>query len=274
MHQYLPAVLLLFVLYSCDSPRYIYSPAPPNNPYFKEKGESKLAAYYSGGSSRDRVSGAKNRGFDLQAAYAVGNHLAVTATHFNRRERDIYPDEYYNFFDSSDINYKRSITDIGLGYFVPVNEPGTLSFNIFGGIGLGKFSFTDRGIDNTGQLYGRFHRTSVTKGFVQPAFNLMANEYFRAAIIGRLSFVHYNNAVTNYSDEESRYFSLDRINNRTFTFFEPTLYFQVGFAQTPWLKIDGGITLSSDPASRVSGLETRNFNASVGLCFDFSKLKD
>jgi len=42
------AIVMAF-FFSCNTPRYIYSPSPPNNPYFKEKGDSKLAAYYSSG---------------------------------------------------------------------------------------------------------------------------------------------------------------------------------------------------------------------------------
>ena len=64
---------------SCSSPRFIYSPSPPNNPYFKETGDSKLAAYYSSGGDDNKNTGHKNNGLDLQAAYAISDHWALTA---------------------------------------------------------------------------------------------------------------------------------------------------------------------------------------------------
>jgi hypothetical protein len=73
----LPIITIAF--FSCRTPRFIYSPAPPNNPYFREKGESKLAAYYSVGADDDESAEEYNEGFDLQAAFAISNHFALTA---------------------------------------------------------------------------------------------------------------------------------------------------------------------------------------------------
>lgn len=67
------SIIIVVLLSACNTPRYIYSPSPPNNPYFKEKGDSRLAAYYSSGGDNNILTGEKKDGFDLQAAYAISN---------------------------------------------------------------------------------------------------------------------------------------------------------------------------------------------------------
>src|SRR5664279_417084 len=92
---------------SCNTYRYIYSVSPPNNPYFTEKGESKLTAYYSS-AGNDRLTKEYAHGVDLQGAYAISNHWAITTGYFNRREKDNYFGSY-NLFDSSVVRYKRNL---------------------------------------------------------------------------------------------------------------------------------------------------------------------
>ena len=46
----------------------------------------------------------------------------MTAGFFERTEKDIYTSVRYNFFDSSILDYKRHITDLGGGYFIPLNK--------------------------------------------------------------------------------------------------------------------------------------------------------
>lgn len=267
----LPAAIILVA--SCNTPRYIYSPSPPNNPYFKEKGESKLSAYYSSGGDNNTLDGGKNNGYDIQGAYAIANNWALTAGYFNRKERDVYSNGTYNFFESSVVDYKRNLTDVGGGYFLPLNIKRNISFNVFGGLAFGRFSFTDKGMDKQGLSYNRFHNSRIVKWYIQPSFNIMPGKYFRASFINKFSFAHYGNIATSYTDEELQYFFLDRIKNKTIFFFEPTFNMQVGIPKCEWIKIDGGFTFSSDPFEDVSRIEARNFNASIGLSFDLSKLK-
>jgi hypothetical protein len=268
-------VIVVAIFCSCNTPRYIYSPSPPNNPYFKEKGESKLTAYYSGGVARGSSSAMKpiNRGSDIQAAYAISNQWALTAAYFNRKERDSYRPGGNNYFDSSIVHYKRHITDFGGGYFVPLDRKQSVFFTVYGGLGFGKFSFTDNGVDKAAVSYSRFHNSAITKWFVQPSFSSFVGNYFRASFIGKLSFVHYGNIFTSYTNDELQYYWLDKINGKTFAFIEPTFNLQFGIPTVDWVKVDGGFTFSSDPFDNISRIEARSFNASIGLCFDFFKLK-
>src|SRR5690349_16815689 len=76
---------------SCRSYRHVYSAAPALNPFFKNKGNSHLAAFYSGSDGNSgRARSDLNRGVDFQAAYAITNRLSVTSSYFFRRERDRY----------------------------------------------------------------------------------------------------------------------------------------------------------------------------------------
>jgi len=262
--------------YSCSSPRYIYTPSAPNNPYFNGKGQSKLAASYSGGMSRGSSIAAlkpQNRGFDIQAAYSINKNWAITAGYFNRKERDIYPMFTSNFFDSSIVTYQRHITDLGGGYYFPIDSRKNLYINLFGGIGFGKFALKDRGTDKSGFFYNRYHNSQVTKWFLQTSLNTFAGNYFRASFIGKFSFIHYGSIATSYSNEELQYFYLDKIRNKTIFYFEPAFNMQVGFRGLDWLKLEGCLHFSTDPFDEVARVEARSINASIGLCVDLTKLR-
>src|SRR5205809_359634 len=90
--------LFLFTLIfftACRTSRHVYSPFPANIPYFVKKGESKLATSYS--STDGNVSNGQNKkdeGYNLQAAYAVTDHWALTLGYSNRTEADLYPGPY------------------------------------------------------------------------------------------------------------------------------------------------------------------------------------
>ncbi len=264
-------VLVIATLSSCTTHRYIYSASPANNPYFTEKGESKLTGYYSS-SDANRLTGEYARGVDLQAAYAVGNHWALTMGYFNRREKDVFNFSGYDGpFDSSIINYKRNLFDIGAGYFIALNTKKTITFNFYGGMAFGKFSFVDNGQANS-MDYSRYHNSAITKWFFQPAINFMPGEYVRFSFLLKNSFVHYGNIQTSYTAEEQSYFSLDKIANRTISFGEPELNIQFGLPAYPWVKLDAAFSGASYRSWMGSRLDVRSNNASIGLTFDFSKL--
>jgi len=267
MRKFLPFLAVLIFLISCRSPRYIYSPSVANNPYFKEKGDSKVAAYYSGGAD-DNLAGTKNQGADVQVAYAIGNHWALTASWYQRQERDVYTYPTHNFFTSSTINYKRHLADVGGGLFIPVGNSKTVSFNLYAGLGFGRFSFTDEGIDKASAAYERSHSTKVSKTFLQPSINIMPGRLFRMSFIWRVSNMHYGNISTSYTNDEQEYFTLNRLHLSNLTFFEPALNMQLGIPKAEWIKIDGGFTFCSDPLADGWMLRSRGFTATIGVCID------
>lgn len=259
-------------LISCRTPRFIYSPAPPNNPYFREKGESKIAAYYSTAASENDLQGEYNDGVDLQAAYAISDHWAITADYFKRNEKDVFSNYDRNFFDSSVIRYDRHLKNFGAGYFMPITKDKQIMFSIFGGLGFGKFSFTDRGLDNN-ISYSRYYNSDMSKWYIQPSVNFFPGKYFRTGLISKVSWVHFKNPTTSYTQPELEYHDLNLLPGKTLSFFEATWNMQVTFNKMNWLYLDGGLTICSDPFDDAINLEARNFNASIGLSIDFSKMK-
>jgi hypothetical protein len=263
---------------SCRTPRFIYSPAPPNNPYFREKGESKLAAYYSVGGDDDESADEYNEGFDLQAAYAISNHFALTADYFKRNEKDSIDNYDRSYFDLSAVRYRRHLTNFGGGYFTPITNDKKITINVFGGYGFGKFSFTDVGISN-GTNYSRQYSSDMNRWYIQPSINFFPTGYFRTGLISKFSRVHYSNISTSYTPDELIYLDLDRLPGRTLTFLEATWNMQVTFKKMNWLYLEGGISLSTDPYINAhddngnSNLEARNLNLSIGVSLDFSKMK-
>ena len=266
------AFAISIALTSCRTPRFVYSPAPPNNPYFREKGESKIAAYYSTAADENDLQQEYNDGLDLQAAYAVSDHFALTADYFKRNEKDVFKDYDRSLFDSSVIRYDRNLTNFGAGYFTPITNDKKIMFNIFGGIGFGKFSFTDNGFDNNIN-YSRYYNSKMSKWYIQPSINFFPGKSFRTGLIGKVSWVHYGDMSTSYTPAELEYFDLNLLTGKTLSFFEATWNMQLTFNKTNWVHIDGGFTLCSEPFNNLTNLEARNFNLSIGLSIDFSKMK-
>ena len=259
------------MLVSCRTPRFIYSPAPPNNPYFREKGESKLAAYYSTAGNENDLQDEYNDGLDLQAAYAVSDHWALTADYYKRNEKDVFSNYDRSSFDSSIIRYDRHLTNFGAGYFMPVTGDKQIMLNIFGGVGFGKFSFTDNGTD-IGVNYSRYYGSDMTRWYIQPSINFFG-KHLRTGLIGKVSWVHYKHPSTSYTPAELEYYDLHALPGKTLSFFEATWNVQASLKKMSWLHLDGSLTACSEPFDEAINLDARNFNASIGLSIDFSKMK-
>jgi hypothetical protein len=261
---------MCLTIFSCRTPRYIYSPAPPNNPYFRAQGESKLAAYYSTGADANELTNEYNNGFDLQAAYAISDHFALTADYFKRKEKDAIYDYDRTYFDSSVVKYKRHLTNFGTAYFTTLTPDKKISMSIFGGLGFGNYSFTDHGVDK-GTNYSRYYSSDMRKWYVQSSINFFT-EYLRTAFIGKISWVHFDDISTSYTPSELTYLELERLPGKTLDFLEVTWSIQATFKGMRWVFIEGSLTGSSDPFQTIN-LEARNFNASIGVGLDFSKMK-
>lgn len=266
-------ILLIFaclIIVSCRTPRYVYSPAPPNNPYFREKGESKLAAYYSTGGDANELADEYNNGYDLQGAYAISDHFALSADLFKRKEKDSISDYDRMYFDRSVVRYNRHITSLGGGFYGDLFDK-RIYCNLYGGVGSGKYSFSDNGIDN-GTSYNRHYKSDMTKWYIQPSINFFS-KYLRTGLIGKICWVHFDNISTSYTPAELVYLNLDRLPGRTLIFFEASWSVQATFKSMNWMFIEGLITSSTDPFDRNTvNLEARNFNASIGVGIDFSKM--
>lgn len=266
-----PLVICLWMI-SCSTPRYMYSPSAQNIPVLVKAGDSKLAANYSNNLTGDntyednytgRKEISKAYGYDLQAAVAITNNFAIQANQFYRKEQNAD----YNTV----LRYKRRLTELGIGYFKPFKRKRkTIIFEVFGGVGFGKFNLQDNGLDNSGAPYTKYHNDDILKIYVQPAIIFKIRENLNIAVSGRLSFVNYNNIQTNYTKDELNSYDLDRLSYTNFAYWEPSFTQSFGIKSVPGLLLEYQFGLSLPLTQGTVNYHPVNF--SVGLAFDMPKL--
>ena len=263
---------LLFI--SCYTPRYMYSPAAQNIPLLVKKGDSKLSAAIATNfskkyTSNNTINETKNRGFDVQGAYAITNQFALAANYYNRNESNS-GSKSVGRLDSANIRYKRQLTELAVGYFTPLEESRFAIFQLCAGIGKGRFSFTDRGKDRNNIDYSRNHQTQVTKFYFQPALMLQSKGNFAASFSSRFSFLKFGKVKTNYRPTELSNYQLDSLTDGTRNFWEPAFTNSFGFKKLPGILFEyqfgTSILLNNRP------LNHRAFNFSFALVFDLPKL--
>lgn len=273
-HYLLLAVACCIAFASCYTPRYMYSPNATNVPNLTTKGDSKLAAYYSFGNKGrrnlpgdERQEEFRNRGLDLQAAYALSNHVGVLFNHSIRSE--INSGSFENIVDSAVIRYKRRLTEFGVGYFGRFNKSKSM-FQVFAGYSFGQSNFTDAGKDRSNIYYNRYHRAHIGKIFLQPAIQADLSPNFTTSFVNRFNFVFFNNVQTDYTDEEQTRYLLDQVGKQTTVFWEPSIINNFGIKDLPGLRFE----LQFGFASLVSRkfLDYRTLNISIGTMADIRRL--
>lgn len=273
MRYFIGGILFLLLFGACRSPRYVYAPSLPTNPFFEEKGETRIAGFYAGagGSSEGEY---LYTGYELQAAYAFANNWAVTFAHGHRKEFDLAGrDQGYSadYFNSSNIFYKRRMTDIGAGYFMAVDREQAIYIGLYGGMGFGYFTMRENGLDRDSLNYSGQYNGHLAKVYLQPTVSIHAGEFFKFGLSARISSVHFKEQKNNYTQQESEALGLPRIRNRRHNFFEPAIHAQFQIPTMKWIKLEGGFQFSTDTYLNV--LEARSFTPFVGLSFDLGKLK-
>ena len=263
----LPALIFISIIIitaSCNTPRYIYSPAAHNVPVLTKKGDSKFGAVYSTNAvGQTEVDGQKidnrSRGYDLHGAAAITDNFAVQASHFYRWEKS------EGGTDSVTVKYKRNLTEIGLGYYMAINDNRNIFFQIFAGVGLGRFSFTDN--DKFGSY---FHQANITKIYVQPAILFKSKGSFTTSIALRASSINYSKIKTNYAASQLSDYHLDDLSGRAKWFFEPATVSSFGFKNIPGLRfeVQGGLSF----LMARNYIDYRKFNFSIGSWLDIGSL--
>lgn len=255
----------------CYSPRYVYSPPAANVPAFAKKGDSKLAAYYSNTNFGGRdVKNIYSYGFDAQAALAVHDHWLVIVNQSNRYEKTSGDLNTY-FADSSSIRYKRSMSEFGGGYFTAVKDSGKLFVQLLGGIGFGKFSFYDRSKNPGGGYYNNFHKTGVTKFFIQPALQLRYSKSFSSSFANRFTALWYHAVKTDYPIASQDAYLLSGLTASPRIFWEPNIINSFSFKKLPALQLELQCGFAALISKRF--IDYRSVNISAGAVVDISKFK-
>lgn len=264
----------LLLLNSCYTPRYVYSPSAQNVPLLTEKGDSKLGLLYSTNGGGIRTENEKEyrkfgRGIDIQGAYAISNRFALQANFYQRREQN---GGDFGFRDSgySIIKYQRHLAEAGFGYYDKVDPSGKLIFQAFAGIGFGKFKFDDKGQDDTGAPFHRFHESSITKFFIQPAIMYQNAKRSSATLVSRFSIINYGNIKTDYSQLELEQYELAVLGKSPAVFWEPGFVHNFGFKKMPFLRLEYQFGFSILMSSRF--VDARSLIFSAGLQADIRNL--
>ena len=257
-------ICITLISASCNTPRHIYSPAAHNVPVLTKKGDSKIGAVYSTNAvGNESVNDVKidnrSRGYDLHGAVAITNNFAIQAGHVYRWEKT------EGGPDSITIKYKRNLTELGLGYYLPANDKKNTFFQVFAGVGIGQFSFTD--VDKTGNYY---HQANITKIYLQPAILFKSKGSFTTSVAVRFSGIGYSKIKTNYSASQLDDYHLEDLTGRMKWFFEPATVSSFGFKGLPGLRfeVQGGLSFLMAREYR----DYRKFNFSVGTGLDIGQL--
>ena len=271
--NYLLCTACCVLLFSCYTPRYVYSPAAHNVPLLVQKGDSKIGINYSSNLSSKRTSGeqvylSRSNGMDAQAAYAVSNRFALQLNYFYRKEQN--GGNYTSYRDSAVIQYKRKLTELGAGYFTKLHPEGNLIFQVFAGIGFGNFSFTDNGKDGNRLDYSRYHKAGIIKYYVQPALMYQYKKQVAASLSSRFSIINFRDIKTDYTQAEQRNFELDSIARSPVVFWEPAFVNTIGFKKLPGLRLEYQFGMSILMSRRF--IDARSFNFSVGIQADLPAL--
>lgn len=270
MQKLIPFISVFF-LFSCySSHRYVNSPAPASMPYFDKKGQSDFSAYYSSGTINPQGD-IHIKEVDLQSAYAISNHWAVTLEHSSRWEKDkILPNSYYDVSDNSLVRYKRNITSVGAGYFFPVNRKEDNYLNIYAGVGFGNNNINDSRLDSLN--LSSFHKSQIIKYYLQPGFSFLWDK-ISIAIATKFSFIRYTGIKTNYNESRLTQYDLYDLDKRTVFFVEPSYSILITpIHKIRWLKLKGVLSCAIPFYDSDIHL-SRFFCGSGGFSFDFINTK-
>ncbi|WP_300600130.1 hypothetical protein [Niabella sp.] len=278
-------VTLLSCLFSCSTihPRYINNPAAYSPSFFRHKGDLKLSGAFAfnpdnwGSDTSSNGVHRKNLGFDGQAAVAVTDHFMIQAGGMYRTEKDVYNNDDITATNSGmKINYTRSMFDIGAGFYTAMGGSGKVYFNSVLGAGFGSSRSTDIGVPVE---RNRNYDFDFIKYHFTPSFNFFFTDNVRLSVAPRVSLMTANNIKTNYTEEEQLRLNYNTFGKKGKVFFEPSLLFQGGPSNVPWLKFDLGAHFATNPLASSSNennpptvyesgkLRSRRFLLSLGLSF-------
>lgn len=269
--------LLLFLaitlcLPSCTTVRhYLYAPVAPQVPALSQKGEINTTGMGTVGSSDGTPS--YNNGWDVQAAYALGHHVAVTAAWTVRQEKDSFSNQ--EFFSGwrmpSLVTYQRHITQFGLGYFTPINGKRTEFFDLYGGYGFGTYSLQEQQFARSGTVaYSWYHNTSVSQVYLQPGVHINGSSATQVSLSMRFTGTSYHHILTSYLPEQQDSFHMASLHNTFYVFIEPVFTLRFGLPRAPWVMAQ--LQLSFSGKINNTPMDYRGLSASAGLSFDWSKL--
>jgi hypothetical protein len=258
-------LLLCLALFTTGCVHSYYLPNAQNIPLFRQAGDNTFVA--TGGSGMDDGSTM----LDLQGAYALTNHLAVTGG-FLYHEQYNYSDEVTSLADATDFG-TGTLFEVGGGYYQALGKVG--SFTLLGGFGNGRqlhgydtytTSFENdwetESIHETGGAMLRYNRL-----YIQPSIGL-TTKIVDLAFSTRISKTSYYDVQYDLTGQGDEYAALGSLPGLSCWWFEPALTFRLGYAP---LKLQFQIYMC-EPLSD-SNPSAPALCANLGLTFSFMHRK-
>lgn len=227
---------------------YYYAPGSNNVPLFKEKNEMRIQAKYST-VGLDAISLESIGGFELQTAYAVGQHVGVQLNYFYAGDSD--PE-----YGSGNGNY----IEAAAGYFKLLKNNDWI-FESYGGIGRGAVN----SVYKTAYIQ-ESAKTSFTKFFVQPSFGF-SSTYFSAAFSSKFSLVNFGVHSSSLSQQHNPddYGYIESFKHgKSYLWWEPGVLIRAGFKEMQ-LCMQATYSMHGNDAWPFC-----NLNYSIGLIFPFN----
>lgn len=280
-HCYL--FLLFFTGIGCGTTKYVsHSPDTPVVPFFKEKGDMKIAAggLWNGSSNK--------AGLTTQAAYAITKNFAATLSYNTQHDKE-KKNLDWTFIVPSLGNepgrfYKRQNLSIGGGYFKVIGERQNRSLNLYGGIGLGNVKMRESDIFTNDQprqvIKNPNHSNKVIQYYLHPSYSIMPGNVFRGNFGARVTVAHFHNYTSTLPPDILTYRSWT-LQPQTLVYLEPSVNIQIQLL--PQVAFDMGLTFNipvrmykAGPMSYESGSGkymdgTRGLLLYTRFSLDFSK---
>lgn len=228
---YILSFFLVIFLNSCA----LYTPSAVNTPLFTEKGQISVNFHAFTGAN-------------FQAAYSITNHFAIIANRFDYKISD-----ESSMWDTqkpkNDLHLLglANMNEIGFGYYNSSNKivknpyyKGVFEF--FGGYGIGNSSFTPFKLTNNAVVpFPKYmHRYTTNKIFLQPSFGIK-HKIIEMAFTPRITNLFYAKPKSDIPDSLWAVNDLTNINKKSYSFFEPTITFRMGYKG---IKLQSQITKS------------------------------
>lgn len=222
---------------ACSQTMHFYVPSAVNAPLLKEQHDVRgLVSLNS-----------------AQIAYAPTDHFGVMVNGQFVYNRDWYyggADDYRDYSGDEDLvdrDVRGGTVEMGAGYFTTLDSKKRAVFEIYGGVGTGKFRTLD---DNYYQLMDDnvskkdfAISTRLTKFFVQPSIGL-SHKVIDVAFTPRFTLARFHSmsyGARALENEPGRMADVRSLENSWIPFMEPTVTFRVGYK---YIKYSMQLTIS------------------------------
>jgi hypothetical protein len=239
-------LLLVFLVTGCKHVYYL--PNTQQVPMFRQKGESRIA-FQLGGASE-----CSSR--EINAAYAVTNHLAVMANYMAVRGGESSQNSDWG---------KGNYYEAAIGYYKPLRNIYTFESYVGGSYSSQTHQYTSFGFYGANG-YGGSSSLSFSKLFIQPSIgvNLKGVALALSTRISKIHFYNINNQILSTTGTEFQ--RLNSISNHPNSILlEPAFTVRGGWK---YINLQLQLQLSSNLTNK--DLLFENSNTSIGICFNFS----